>query len=70
MELGILLILVMFFFGVGKLPQIGKALGGAIGSVRRGLSEGGDLDDFTLLEEPRGAQPATDTQARERVATR
>lgn len=30
MELVILLVLAMFFFGVGKLPDVGKALGKSI----------------------------------------
>lgn len=30
MELGLLLLLVMIFFGVGKLPEVGKALGKSI----------------------------------------
>jgi sec-independent protein translocase protein TatA len=29
-ELGILLVIIMMFFGVGKLPQVGKALGNSL----------------------------------------
>lgn len=30
LEIGLLLVLVMIFFGVGKLPEVGKALGKSI----------------------------------------
>ena len=29
-ELGILLVIIMMFFGVGKLPQVGKTLGNSL----------------------------------------
>jgi len=35
-ELLIILVIVLIFFGVGKLPQIGKALGEGIKSFRDG----------------------------------
>ncbi len=37
-ELLIILVLVLIFFGVGKLPEVGKALGGAVRSFREGQS--------------------------------
>ena len=30
MEMGLILVLVMIFFGVGKLPEVGKAIGRSI----------------------------------------
>jgi len=42
-ELVVLLVVVLILFGPGKLPDVGKALGKAIGEFRRGIREG--LDD-------------------------
>ncbi len=36
-ELTILLVLVMLIFGVGKLPQVGRAIGGTIREFRRAV---------------------------------
>ena len=37
-ELVVILVLVLFCVGAGKLPQVGKSLGEALGSSRRGLN--------------------------------
>ena len=42
-ELVILLVVILILFGPGKLPEVGKALGKAVGEFRRGIREG--LDD-------------------------
>lgn len=42
-ELTIILVLVMIFFGVGKLPQVGAALGKGIKSFKDAQKEG-DID--------------------------
>lgn len=42
-ELVVLLVVVLILFGPGKLPEVGKALGKAVGEFRRGIKEG--LDD-------------------------
>lgn len=34
MELGLLLLLVLIFFGAGKLPQVGEAIGRSIRGFR------------------------------------
>ena len=39
MELGLVLLLVMFIFGVGKLPEVGGALGKGIREFRNSQSE-------------------------------
>jgi sec-independent protein translocase protein TatA len=41
-ELLIILVIVLIFFGAGKLPQIGKALGEGIRGFRDGARGGGD----------------------------
>ncbi len=43
-ELVIILVIVMLIFGVGKLPQIGGAMGKAMKEFRRGQS---DLEPVT-----------------------
>ncbi len=41
-ELLILLIVVLVLFGPGKLPELGKSLGRAVGEFRKGIKEGFD----------------------------
>jgi len=38
-ELVIILVLALIIFGPGKLPEVGKALGKAIGEFKKGTSE-------------------------------
>jgi len=42
-EILILVVVVLILFGPNKLPELGKALGKAVGEFRRGIKEG--LDD-------------------------
>ena len=37
-EIALILIIIFIFFGVGKLPQVGEALGKAIHSFKKGQS--------------------------------
>jgi len=39
MELILILVIVIIFFGVGKLPQVGESIGKAIRSFKKGQSE-------------------------------
>ena len=39
-ELLLILLVVLLFFGSGKLPQIGKALGGSVRSFRKAFQDG------------------------------
>lgn len=41
-ELLIILVIVMLLFGAGRVSQIGKELGSAIGSIRKGMQEDQD----------------------------
>lgn len=43
-ELLIILVIVLVFFGVGKLPQIGAALGSGLSNFKRGAA-GLDVDE-------------------------
>jgi sec-independent protein translocase protein TatA len=44
-ELVVLLVVILILFGPGKLPDVGKALGKAVGEFRRGIKEGMDDRD-------------------------
>jgi sec-independent protein translocase protein TatA len=41
-ELLIILVIILLLFGVGRVSQVGKELGSAISSFRKGLSESAD----------------------------
>ena len=49
MELGIILVIVLIIFGVGRLPQVGGAFGKSIRAFRRGQA-GKELDDESSSE--------------------
>ena len=51
LEIGLIVLIILIFFGVGKLPQVGSALGKGMRAFRRG--QGGESED----EET--AKPAT-----------
>jgi sec-independent protein translocase protein TatA len=43
-EIGLIVLIVLIVFGVGKLPQVGAALGKGINAFKRG-TRGEDVDD-------------------------
>ncbi|MBJ96231.1 MAG: twin-arginine translocase TatA/TatE family subunit [Rickettsiales bacterium] len=57
-ELAILLVIIMMFFGVGKLPQVGKALGNSLRAFKE-AQKTPPLDVTESTEEL--AAPATST---------
>lgn len=44
-ELIIILIIVVIIFGVGKLPEIGSALGKGIKNFKKSVNEGNEITD-------------------------
>jgi sec-independent protein translocase protein TatA len=38
LEIGLILLIILMIFGVGKLPQVGTAIGKSIRAFRRGAS--------------------------------
>ncbi len=50
MEIALILMLVLIVFGVGRLPQVGGALGKGIRQFRR--AKDGELDTINELEDP------------------
>jgi sec-independent protein translocase protein TatA len=51
LEIGLILLVILMVFGVGKLPQVGSALGKAIHSFKQGTS--GALDEEAVTAEPK-----------------
>jgi len=49
-ELVVLLVVILILFGPGKLPEVGKALGKAVGEFRRGIKEGIDDKDSSKAD--------------------
>jgi len=45
MEIGIILVIILIIFGVGKLPQVGGAIGKSIKEFRKAKSEGTEDED-------------------------
>ncbi|KPV40607.1 hypothetical protein AN478_05385 [Thiohalorhabdus denitrificans] len=52
-ELLIVLVIVLVFFGAGKLPEIGSALGKGIRGFRQSMDDGGPKDE---KKEPEGLE--------------
>lgn len=59
-ELGLILAIVLIIFGVGRLPQVGGAVGKALRAFRKGQS--GDEDTADVSEETAKAKKATDEE--------
>jgi sec-independent protein translocase protein TatA len=55
-ELVVLLVVVLVLFGPGKLPDVGKALGKAVGEFRRGIRDG--LDGKESSKNDSSSKPA------------
>jgi sec-independent protein translocase protein TatA len=52
-EIGLILLIVMFFFGAKKIPVIGRGLGEGIRNFKGALKKGEEpLSDHTLEEPP------------------
>lgn len=52
-ELGLILLVVMFFFGAKRIPVIGRGLGQGIRNFKGALRGSDDTDDERTLDEPR-----------------
>lgn len=57
MELIIILVIVMMIFGIGKLPQVGNAIGKSIREFRKGQDE-----EEVGLEADEGARTTSDSR--------
>ena len=52
-EILIILVVVLIFFGAGRLPTIGTSLGRSIRSFREGVADGGAIDVEPVPQERR-----------------
>jgi sec-independent protein translocase protein TatA len=62
-EIGLILVIILILFGVGKLPQVGDALGKGMRAFRRGQSGDDEVKDEVKVE----SQPSKKT-ARKKVS--
>ena len=53
LEIGIILVIILIIFGVGKLPQVGDALGKGIRAFRKGQSDDDDDEKKAKEEAPK-----------------
>jgi sec-independent protein translocase protein TatA len=51
-EIGLILLIVMFFFGAKRIPVIGRGLGEGIRNFKGALSKGEEASDDRTLDEP------------------
>jgi sec-independent protein translocase protein TatA len=50
-ELLIILVIIVIIFGVGKLPEIGSALGKGIKNFKKSMNENNEITDQTTKKE-------------------
>lgn len=55
-EIALILVIILIVFGVGKLPQVGGAIGKGIRAFRRG--QRGEDEEAEEEEEPKPKKPA------------
>lgn len=53
LEIGIILVIILIIFGVGKLPQVGDALGRGIRAFRKGQKDDDDDEKKAKEEAPK-----------------
>ena len=58
-EIILILVIILIFFGVGKLPQVGSALGKGMRAFRKGQtgdeSDADDAEEVVVAQKPRKA---------------
>lgn len=64
LEIGLIIVIILIVFGVGKLPQVGGAIGKGMRAFRRGQQGEDDEEE----EEPKSKKKATKKTAK-RVAS-
>jgi len=64
LEIGLIVLIILIFFGVGKLPQVGNALGKSIRAFRKGQS--GEVEKTEESE----SKPASKKKASKRTANK
>jgi sec-independent protein translocase protein TatA len=64
MELVIILVIVLLIFGVGKLPQVGEALGKGLKSFQKASTGEDEEKEEEKKEEPKAEAPAEAPKAK------
>lgn len=54
-ELLVILAIILLLFGAGRVSKVGKELGSAIGSFRKGLNEDAGKDQTASAKDPKDA---------------
>ena len=54
LEIGLIVLVILIFFGVGKLPQVGGAIGKGLRAFRKG--QRGEEEEEEVVEEKRVAK--------------
>lgn len=67
LEIGIILVIILIVFGVGKLPQVSESIGRGLSSLRRGRSDDKDSED-TAPDRPKLITKLDDGDALEKPA--
>jgi len=64
-EIALVLVIILMLFGVGKLPQVGSAIGKGLRAFRKG-QQGEDLDEEKAEEEaPKAKRKSTKKVAKD-----
>ena len=62
MEIGIILLIVVMIFGVGKLPQVGSAIGKSIRAFKQTQSEDDDVEETPKTKKRKVIKKKTDAE--------
>ena len=65
LEIGLVVLIILIFFGVGKLPQVGSALGKGIRAFRKGQS---GMSEDEEIEKPE-PEPVSRTKVSRKKTT-
>lgn len=71
LEIGLILVIILIVFGVGKLPQVGSALGKSINAFKRGQKGEDEEEEAKAKKKTKKRKPAKKKAAQttqERVA--
>jgi len=69
-EIILILVIILIFFGVGKLPQVGSALGKGLHAFKRGQSGEDDPGEDLTEEVPAASAPKKITRRRKTASKR
>ena len=73
-ELLIVLVIILLFFGVNRLPKVGRSLGSGISEFRQGLAQGGndkeEVQDRKIEQQDNEREPSLNGAAAHTEAPR